>query len=632
METCLFLHASLNVKNILGTDPLLLEEITSGRTALEYLIQNIIKSKRISTYYLVTSDLPCDDPVEEIGKKFQKHGFFEIIRIPEDSPYSFAEHNRTIDRSFLYRSSPFGFYNAPYLLEFCKRHAFDFSVVLFAEYFVLLHADLLDAMIEQSLSKGNVFQFSAPSIPLVAAPVKEISDLQIQANLERKKKFKHIMRTIEDDAEFLSQEYHLTTNKELKKQNVEKTMSHAHQLQTILGLRNSREGIVGKNISLLFPGKEMQFYPLLNQLHLQTLRHCLSTYEELTLENFLEKENEFSASSHQNIPGYLEIEITSRCNLSCRNCPQTVLKREKGDMDESVFQKIIDECAEHIPMISLSGFGEPLLHDKIIAFVRYAKEKGVTRLALETNGLLLNDTMIRELIDTGLDILILNLDALDIYSDNSDSDALIERFLKIRSQQEKPYLVLQTINNMNRQRKIDYYFRKWQYIADCVLLLPFNDFLGHFQEEGIIDFTPPRESNEFCRKTHYSGLILSNGQMTLCKQRFEGTAAENSNSWMETWQSYKLKGLKEDFCKSCNLWYQRDILPPSDPFSYQSSFMEEKIYDILIHSTIDKGQKYYDQEEYERTLDEWEKVLRFDPSNTFIHKKLDELLARLEDT
>ena len=59
--------------------------------------------------------------------------------------------------------------------------------------------------------------------------------------------------------------------------------------------------------------------------------------------------------------------------------------------------------------------------------------------------------------------------------------------------------------------------------------------------------------------------------------------------------------------------------------------MEDKFYNILLPASVEMGKRYYDDKDYEKALDEWEKVLRFDPSNIFIHQKLDELLDKLKE-
>jgi len=630
METALFLHATLNAKNLLDQESLVLSHLDPSLTALEYLCNNLFKSQRIDTFYLVTSDNKIDDPIKEIAKRTDSKRL-TLIRIPSDLKYSMDENNKFINNTFTVREPHYGFYAAERLMEFVQSNPLDLAIVLHADHHILLQGDFVDTLVDSCSKKGNFFNLGTPRTPLVVMPIEELKLLFIQAHAERKNRTKHLFRTIEDDNDFLMKEHNIFSDIALKKKNVEKLMNKTPLLQTLLAFRNAREGTLRKSLSEQYPGKEMQFYPLFNPEHLNTLKKCIHSYNDLSLENFFHNEISFQSSGKLDYPGYLEIEITSACDLACKNCPQTILKRKKEDMEESCYKKIINMFTTQVPMLVLSGFGEPLLHEKVSDFVTYAKDKGFQQVVIETNGTHLTSEKMSELQAAGLDILVINLDALGTYSNGEDFDSVISRVLDTRGDLEKPYIVLQTVNNLQKKKKIDYYFRRWQYIVDLVLLVPFNDFLGTFNEEGIIDFTPPRENNSTCKKTASSALILSNGKITFCKQKFEGTENENSKNVLESWNLFRPKGLREDFCKNCNLWYQLDIAPYSDLSQYQASFFEDKIYNVLIGQSIETGKDLYERQEYEKALDEWEKVLRFDPSNTYIHQKLDELLDKLKE-
>ncbi|MBN1522511.1 MAG: radical SAM protein [Candidatus Aureabacteria bacterium] len=629
MERALFIHASLNVRNVLDQRPLVLKQVTSSRTALEYLLFNAFKSSLIKAFYLVTSASPADDAIEDTARKFKRDDF-HLIRFPSVSPYAIDEKNRLINTMFTFRNAHYGFYITEALLEFARSQHIDHATVIQADHNILLQADLLDAFISQTVHRGDFFSCGHPSVPLVAAPVEELKTLFMQVQAEKKRRLQHILRTIDDDAEFLQKEYGIESDRNAKKKKVENTFGKPSLVMELLSFRNARDGYMKKGLSELYPGKEMQFYPLLTESNLENLKKCLAAYEELSIDNFFEREGDFSSVSQKDYPGFLEVEITSRCDLACRSCPQTILDREKSDMSEEIFYRILDEFAGHVPMLCLSGFGEPLLHPKAHDFIRTAKGRGFHRVAIETNGMHLDADNLPRLMSSGLDILILNLDALDSRSGTENSHSVIKRLLEARGGSETPFIIIQMINNLQKKKKIDIAFRKWQYLVDRVLLLPFNDFLGAFQQEGVIDFTPPRENNSLCRKTTSSMLILSSGEITLCKQKFNGFGIKSASSYREAWQGFRLRGLKEEFCQNCSLWYQLDVPPFSELTSHQAALFEDKLYGILLPQSIEKGKSFYEKNAYEEALDEWEKVLRFDPSNEYIHKKLDELLEKLE--
>jgi len=105
-------------------------------------------------------------------------------------------------------------------------------------------------------------------------------------------------------------------------------------------------------------------------------------------------------------PLFLDIEVTSACNLKCPFCATTYRgnKIKKGFMKFELLKKIIDEGMD----LGLYGCkfnirGEPLLHIEIDKFVKYAKDKGLIDVYFNTNAQLLDLEMSEKLIDAGLD-------------------------------------------------------------------------------------------------------------------------------------------------------------------------------------------------------------------------------------
>lgn len=79
------------------------------------------------------------------------------------------------------------------------------------------------------------------------------------------------------------------------------------------------------------------------------------------------------------------IEITNCCNLNCSFC--SPVKKEKRFMTEEEFEHILKEVSKVTKVIYLHVKGEPLLHPKIINFLKLA-EKYSLKVNLTTNGTL----------------------------------------------------------------------------------------------------------------------------------------------------------------------------------------------------------------------------------------------------
>ncbi len=159
-------------------------------------------------------------------------------------------------------------------------------------------------------------------------------------------------------------------------------------------------------------------------------------------------------------PKELMIEVTTRCNYDCIYCfRRRLINEELGDMNEKLFYKIIDEAASiGVEKISFSGWGEPLIHPKIIEFLKYAKKKDL-EILLNTNGFFL-PKYVEALYDIGVDNITVSVDADDdnvykLIRRGGDLVRIINgllriKELKIRDNALKPEVHIQfTINRYN---------------------------------------------------------------------------------------------------------------------------------------------------------------------------------------
>ncbi len=81
------------------------------------------------------------------------------------------------------------------------------------------------------------------------------------------------------------------------------------------------------------------------------------------------------------------IEIGNVCNLACSFCP--TLKRERRQMNEGEFRRVMDEVAPYASEIFFHLMGEPLLHPMLESFLAIAESYGVP-VSITTNGFLLS--------------------------------------------------------------------------------------------------------------------------------------------------------------------------------------------------------------------------------------------------
>jgi MoaA/NifB/PqqE/SkfB family radical SAM enzyme len=110
-------------------------------------------------------------------------------------------------------------------------------------------------------------------------------------------------------------------------------------------------------------------------------------------------------------PLQLNVEITSRCNLSCSHCARSRLTRAGRDMDEGLFTCLLD-LLPHTYKVVLVGLGEPTLHPRVAEFVAQAVGRGHD-VSMVTNAMVLEKALSRRLIDAGLRAITFSLDGVD---------------------------------------------------------------------------------------------------------------------------------------------------------------------------------------------------------------------------
>ncbi len=120
-------------------------------------------------------------------------------------------------------------------------------------------------------------------------------------------------------------------------------------------------------------------------------------------------------------PYVLFIDPCGACNFSCNFCPCNIsnYRREERHavMPLELFREIIDDVStfpEQVKVIYLFGFGEPLLHKDFFDMAKYAREKNACReLRVVTNGSLLSPEVNQQIVDSGIDLVRISVEALD---------------------------------------------------------------------------------------------------------------------------------------------------------------------------------------------------------------------------
>lgn len=109
-------------------------------------------------------------------------------------------------------------------------------------------------------------------------------------------------------------------------------------------------------------------------------------------------------------------ELTKRCNLRCAHCrAEADDSLFSGELDTSAALRVVDDIAAFAnPILVLTG-GEPLYRADLFAIARHAVSKGL-RIALATNGTLIDGEMARTIRQAGFSRVSISIDGADASS------------------------------------------------------------------------------------------------------------------------------------------------------------------------------------------------------------------------
>ncbi len=175
----------------------------------------------------------------------------------------------------------------------------------------------------------------------------------------------------------------------------------------------------------------------------------------------------------------LIIEPTNTCNLRCTFCFVTEgMTREGGFMEFDLFKKIIDDSPD-LEHLCMHNWGEPLLHKDIFRMIEYAKNKGVNYVVMNTNGTLLTNKMIDQIVDSKLDIIRFSIDgSAETFKrvrgvELQNIEQNINKLKKVK-EKRRPKLKMGVVFTVEEDTEGDAedYITHWEKIVDHVRLQP----------------------------------------------------------------------------------------------------------------------------------------------------------------
>lgn len=135
-----------------------------------------------------------------------------------------------------------------------------------------------------------------------------------------------------------------------------------------------------------------------------------ATYQHLLEGGLLLEDLEVKDGFYLHTPPLVWIELTRRCNLTCKHCYISGGDARANEMEAGQFFSLLDELAEmNVWAVAFTG-GEPTLHPFFVELVRHARQRGLL-VGIATNGLTLSRELLGALPTDGV-IISVSLDNL----------------------------------------------------------------------------------------------------------------------------------------------------------------------------------------------------------------------------
>ncbi|MFA5316530.1 MAG: radical SAM protein [Dehalococcoidales bacterium] len=251
-------------------------------------------------------------------------------------------------------------------------------------------------------------------------------------------------------------------------------------------------------------------------------------------------------------PLFIDVEVTSACNLKCPFCATTFRGNEikKGFMAPDMLKKIIDEGRENgLYGVKFNIRGEPLLHPKIDEFVKYAKASGLVDVYFNTNAMLLTDRVANKLIDAGLDRISVSFEGYtkEMYESNrvgADYQTVLDNIenlqkLKKRLNVAFPKVRIQTVMLPDIKPIFDKYKEFWSGRVDEVAFLDYKEM--KVKKKGV-------KYPWACPQIWQRMAIWWDGTILPCNHDDDGLLALGNVSEVsigKAWQSEELNRIRE---------------------------------------------------------------------------------------
>ena len=295
-------------------------------------------------------------------------------------------------------------------------------------------------------------------------------------------------------------------------------------------------------------------------------------------------------ANHKGLPFALSIEPTTACNLGCPECPSGLKQftRPTGKLDLTFHETMLDELKKSVFYINYYFQGEPFLHPDFLDLIKAAKQRKIYT-ATSTNAHFIDKTKAQEIVNSGLDRLIISIDGLtqetyEQYRIHGELNKVIQGTqhliaAKKELKSKTPHLIFQFLAVKPNEHEIDDVFKlgadmnidevriKSAQLYDYKNgnpLMPENEKYSRYKLKSDGTYVLKYKTGNHCWRMWSSSVITWDGKIVPCcfdKDAKHILGSMKEKSFKEIWNDKKYSSFRNavltnrneiDICKNCS--------------------------------------------------------------------------------
>jgi radical SAM protein with 4Fe4S-binding SPASM domain len=249
-------------------------------------------------------------------------------------------------------------------------------------------------------------------------------------------------------------------------------------------------------------------------------------------------------------------------------------------MEWNLFEHILSQIKEYAQVIQLYWMGEPFLHPKLFDMINACKQCTTAKVMLSTNGSLLSKDTVKKIVDSGLDEIIISLDAASdqktykAIKEGGDLPIVNSNVEYLLHHNKTTNIVLQFIDMFINRHEREAFVKKWS-PYDCIINVQcLFSWANQIPSLNLAsdNLSPVIKKPRIpCADLWNKMSIHWDGRVSICCFDWHTTVPLGNvtkEALIDIWQGRTIASLREahlnnrfdtfDICKYCDAWAEPD--------------------------------------------------------------------------